>query len=100
MGEDRVFNGGVLAAMYDLVIGAAGAIVDPTRRAATVQLSMNFERPVVGDVLRAEATVDRAGSRLVFASAHIFDEQRRLCSHAQGVVRLSKTTWRGDSPGG
>ncbi len=100
MGEERVFNGGVLAAMYDLVIGCAGALVDPTRRAATVQLSMNFERPVTGDRLVAEAGVDRAGKKLVFASATIFDKEQRICSHGQGVVRLASTGWEGDSPGG
>ena len=100
MGNRRVFNGGILAAMYDLVIGCAAAIVDPSRRAATVQLSMNFERPVVGDLLCATATVDRAGKKLVFASAHIVDDADRICSHAQGVVRLGSTSWEGDSPAG
>lgn len=98
MGERAAINGGVLAAIYDLVVGCAGALVDPKRRSATVQLSMNFERPVIGPYVRAEATVDRAGKTLVFVSARIYDEAGRVCSHGQGVVRISKKPWRGVSP--
>ena len=43
MGFEAV-NGGILAAMFDLVLGASVALVDPTRRSATMQLSMSFMR--------------------------------------------------------
>lgn len=98
MGNQSAINGGVLAALYDLVVGCSAALVDPTRRSATIQLSMNFERPVLGDYVRAEASVDRAGKTLVFSSARIVDGQGRICSHGQGVVRMSQKSWRGDSP--
>lgn len=98
MGEGAAFNGGVLAALYDLVVGCGGALVDPARRSATIQLSMNFERPVIGEYVRAEAKVDRAGKTLVFISATITDGQGQICSHGQGVVRMSKGPWSGDSP--
>ncbi len=98
LGEEVAINGGVLAAIYDLVIGCAGALVDPTTRSATVQLSMNFERPVIGPYVRAEAKVDRAGKSLAFVSAKIYDENDRVCSHGQGVVKRSDKPWRGDSP--
>ena len=98
MGEGATFNGGVLAALYDLVVGCAAATVDPARRAATIQLSMNFESPVIGDYVRAEAKVDRAGKTLVFVSAKVVDGEGRVCSHGQGVVRMSRDGWRGDSP--
>ena len=48
-------NGGVLAALFDLVTGCTSLLVAPGRRSATVQLSMSFERPVFGDTVRAEA---------------------------------------------
>src|SRR5712664_2901240 len=54
-------NGGVLAALFDLAIGCTPALVDPVRRTATMQLSMSFERPVLGDSLRVEAQVNSAG---------------------------------------
>lgn len=100
LGEEVAINGGVLAAIYDLVIGCAGAIVDPTTRSATVHLSMNFERPVIGPYLRAQAKVDRAGRKLVFVSAKIFDQEGQICSHGQGIVRRSSMAWQGDSPAG
>lgn len=100
LGTATAINGGVLAALYDLVVGCSAALVDPRRRSATIQLSMNFEKPVVGDYVRGEAWVDRAGSKMVFASARIVDEHGDVCSHGQGVVRMSQKPWRGASPGG
>src|SRR5699024_6548403 len=92
-------NGGVLAALFDLSIGVCGALVDPGRRSATIQLSMNFERPVTGDRIHAEAKIDRAGGTNIFASAVIFDESGQPCARAQGVVRISRSGWQnGASP--
>src|SRR3954462_1026778 len=42
-------NGGILAAMFDFVIGITSALVDPTTRSATMQLNMTFEQAVRGD---------------------------------------------------
>jgi uncharacterized protein (TIGR00369 family) len=92
-------NGGVLAAMFDYAIGCTAALLDPTRRAATMQLSMSFERPVLGDSVRAEATIDSAGTSSLFASARILDAQGKVCARCQGVVKLSKMQWAsGQSP--
>lgn len=92
LGSDAV-NGGVLAAMFDLVIGCAPALVDPTRRSATVQLSLNFMNAVRGDRVTARAHVTRAGEKLVFASASIFDSQGQECATATGLSRLSSIPW-------
>jgi uncharacterized protein (TIGR00369 family) len=92
-------NGGVIAAMFDYAIGCTPALLDPTRRAATMQLSMSFQRPLRGDVVRAEATIDSAGTSTLFASARIHDAQGQVCARAQGVVKLSKLRWAsGQSP--
>src|SRR5687768_9540739 len=68
-------NGGVLAAVFDLAIGCTPALVDPTRRTATMQLSMSFMKPVTGNKLRADGRVDSAGKNMLYASSQIFDEQ-------------------------
>ncbi|HSP78453.1 MAG TPA: PaaI family thioesterase [Myxococcaceae bacterium] len=92
-------NGGVLAAIFDIVIGCSPALLDPTRRVATVQLSMSFERPALGNSLRAEATIDSAGTSVLFASARLYDERGHVCARCQGVVKLSKMKWAsGQSP--
>jgi uncharacterized protein (TIGR00369 family) len=92
-------NGGIIAALFDLAIGCTPALLDPTRRAATMQLSMSFERPLLGDVVRAESTLDSAGTGTLFASARVYDEQGRVCARCQGVVKLSSLKWAsGESP--
>lgn len=92
-------NGGVLAAMFDLVLGVTPALIDPTRRCATVQLSMNFERAVLGDRLRMEGRIDNASVQMVFSSACLFDGEGRACAHGMGVVRMSSSKWsNGSSP--
>lgn len=98
LGSEAV-NGGVLAAMFDLVVGSTSALVDPTRRSATVQLSMSFERPTNGDVITADAWIDRAGGSTLFASAVIRDGQGEVTARCQGVVRISRLPWAdGASP--
>ncbi len=92
-------NGGVMAAIFDIVIGCSPALLDPTRRVATVQLSMSFERPAQGSSLRAEATIDSAGTSTLFASARLYDDRGQVCARCQGVVKLSKMKWAsGQSP--
>ncbi|HEX8825364.1 MAG TPA: PaaI family thioesterase [Archangium sp.] len=92
-------NGGVIAALFDYAIGCTAALKDPTRRAATMQLSMSFERPVLGDVARAEATIDSVGTSTLFASARMYDAQGQVCARCQGVVKLSRMKWAsGHSP--
>ena len=83
-------NGGVLAAVFDLVLGCTALLVDPRRPSATVQLSMSFERPVLGNTLRAEAHIDTQGRRTLFASARIFDAQGQVCAHCRGLVALAR----------
>lgn len=88
MGDDAVVNGGVLAALCDLAIGAAAALVDPARPSATVQLSIRFEQALRGGSIQGEGRVDRATSRLVFASAEIRDAAGQTCARCQGLVSL------------
>jgi uncharacterized protein (TIGR00369 family) len=98
LGSEAI-NGGVLAALFDLTIGVCGALVDPSRRSATIQLSMNFERPVTGNRITAEASLDRAGGANLFASSVIYDEAGQACARGQGVVRISRSGWaNGGSP--
>jgi uncharacterized protein (TIGR00369 family) len=98
LGTEAV-NGGVLAALFDLVIGCSAALVDPTRRTATMQLSMSFQRPVRGTRLKAVASIDSAGDTVLFSSARVEDEQGAVCARCQGVIRLSKQPWQsGRSP--
>jgi len=95
LGSDAV-NGGILAAIFDLAIGCCGALVDPTRRTATIQLSMNFERALRGPLLVARGQLDRVGGRTAFASATIEDAEGEVCARAQGIIRLTDVPWEAE----
>ena len=74
-------------------------MLDPTRRCATLQLSISLQRPLTGNTVRAEAEIDSYGKNTLFASARVLDEQGQVCARAQGVVRLSTLPWAsGESP--
>jgi len=96
MGGTAAVNGGLLAAVFDFVIGITAALADPTRRSATMQLNMTFEQPVEGDWFAAESWIDRGGKSTLFSSAEIKDPQGRICSRASGLVRLSNVPWPKD----
>src|SRR5215467_4451310 len=92
-------NGGVLAALFDFAIGVTPALIDPTRRSATMQLSMMFQRPVQGNSLRVEAWVNSAARSVLFATAILRDSHGNECARCQGVVRTTQLAWEsGESP--
>lgn len=92
-------NGGIISALFDYAIGCTPALLDPTRRAATMQLSISFERPLRGNAVRAEATIDSIGTSTLFASARMYDDKGQVCARCQGVVKLSQMKWAsGESP--
>lgn len=98
LGTDAV-NGGILAAIFDLVIGCSPALLDPTRRSATMQLSMSFMRPVRGTTIRAEAQIESSGASTLFSRATLFDGAGTPCATCQGVVKISRQPWQsGGSP--
>jgi acyl-coenzyme A thioesterase PaaI-like protein len=85
-GDDRVVNGGILSALCDLLIGCTTGLVDPEGRAATVQLSIRLEQPLLGERIVGEARVDRSTGRLIFATAELSDEAGKICVRCQGIV--------------
>jgi len=92
MGTDAI-NGGMLAALFDFVIGTTPALVDPTRRSATMQLNITFEQPVKGDWFIAEGRIDRAGASTIFASAVVKDSSGAICSRCSGMAKLGRQPW-------
>jgi len=95
LGTDAV-NGGVLAGLFDLAIGCTALLIDPTRRSATMQLSMSFERPVRGDRFTVEAEITSAGSKTLYSAARVLDEKGAVCARCQGLTRVSSLPWKGD----
>lgn len=81
-------NGAVLAGMFDVAIGIVGNLHAGGRRAGTVQLSMQFLRPLNGDSIAVGARLVRAGATLVFVSAEARDAQGVVCARAEGIVAV------------
>lgn len=87
--QGAAVNGGILASMFDLALGLPGLYrAHPGGRTATIQLSMSFMRPAMGNVLDTQAWIERATSGLLFTAAEARDAEGLLCATASGVVRL------------
>lgn len=89
LGTDAV-NGVVIAGAFDLTIGLVGHLDTLGQRSGTVQLSMHFLRPVLGDRFEVLGRVVRAGRSLVFAAAELHDENGKLCARCDGIVAVAR----------
>ncbi len=90
-------HGGVLCDIADLAMGAAYfSTLDEGESFTTLELKINFLRPVWQATLQAEAHVVKRGRVVGLVECDVFDEQRRL------VARLSSTcmTLRGAEASG
>jgi uncharacterized protein (TIGR00369 family) len=80
-------HGGVLCDIADAAMAAAyRTTLRQGERFTTVELKINFLRPVWNAKLRAQARVVRAGKLVGLLECDIFDEQRRLV--ARGLQHL------------
>jgi uncharacterized protein (TIGR00369 family) len=76
------------SAFWFVVFGALGRI-EPM--ALTSELSIRFLRPAVGEVLFAEATLDRLGKQTVVATVRVWTEDPlRPSAVAQGTYTLPR----------
>jgi uncharacterized protein (TIGR00369 family) len=79
-------HGGVLCDVADAAMGIAFAsTLGPEQTFTTVELKINFFRPVWEARLRAEGKVVRRGSRLGYVECDITDEQGRLVAKASST---------------
>lgn len=87
-GGSSSVNGGVMAYVFDGVLGTAVATYHRPAPHSTLQLDVSYLRPLEGDLLVAEAWVVRGGSRIVFANAEIRDAAGELCASARSIFRV------------
>jgi uncharacterized protein (TIGR00369 family) len=79
-------HGGVLCDVADAAMGAAyRSTLTDGESFATLELKINFLRPVWKAKLRAEASMVRAGKIVGLVECDIFDEQRRLVARASST---------------
>ncbi len=84
LGTDAV-NGAVLAGFFDIALGVAGVLQFPGRASGTVELSIKFMRPSLGDSLIAYAVALKRSENLAFVESELYCAHR-LCAVATGMV--------------
>jgi uncharacterized protein (TIGR00369 family) len=84
-------HGGVLCDIADAAMGIAFATtLGPDESLTTVELKINFFRPVWEARLRAEGKVVRRGSLMGYIECEITDEQGRLVAKASSTCMALK----------
>ena len=84
-------HGGVLCDVADAAMGIAFAsTLAPEESFTTVELKINFFRPVWDARLRAEGKVVRRGSLMGYMECEITDEQGRLVAKASSTCMTLK----------
>jgi uncharacterized protein (TIGR00369 family) len=80
-------QGGMLAAFADAVLGGAAALyLDPETYPALAEMKISIFRPVpAGTDLTGVGRILKAGRRVLFVEAEIFDPDRRLVAKASGT---------------
>jgi acyl-coenzyme A thioesterase PaaI-like protein len=90
LGTDAV-NGAVLAGFFDVALGVAGVLQFPGRQSGTVELSIKFMRPTVGDSLIAYAVALKRSENLAFVESELYSANR-LCALATGMVATTASS--------
>jgi uncharacterized protein (TIGR00369 family) len=89
-------HGGVLCDLADAAMGAAyRSTLTDGESLTTLELKINFLRPVWKAKLRAEAAMVRAGKIVGLVECNIFDERRRLVARASSTcMTLRGEQWK------
>lgn len=95
-GGTPAINGGIIAYMFDGLLGAAVASSKPEMTGhLTVNLSINYLRMLqVARRVVGTARVTRHGEHLAFAEGEIIDEKGTVCATCTGVYFLSPSNGR------
>ena len=82
-----VVQGGVLTAIADAAMGMAGMTVQEVGWAnTTIELKINFIRPVVRGNVRAEGRVVKAGRTVIFLESTILNAEGKVAAVATSSV--------------
>ena len=90
-------HGGILCDLADAAMGCAwGSTLGPGETYTTVELKINYMRPVWRATLTAEASVIGGGRTVGLTECRVTDEKGRLVAHATSTLM----TLRGESAQG
>jgi uncharacterized protein (TIGR00369 family) len=91
-----VVQGGIITQIADAAMGMSLLTMQPPEQAnTTIELKINFLRPVVGGRLRAVGHVVEVKRTLGFTEADVIDQDGKLVAHASSTcLAISREGWR------
>lgn len=84
-------NGAVLAALFDIALGGAGAMQFIDRHSGTIDLSLKYMQPTTGPEVALYAIVKVRRTNVAFVEAELYDSTNGLTAVGQGIVAASAT---------
>jgi uncharacterized protein (TIGR00369 family) len=92
--QNKVLHGGVLASIADSACAVAAiTMVFPEHYATTINLQVSYLKPVTEGRFRAEGRCIKAGKKILFSEAQIFDHQGALvCTASSQLLALTRKT--------
>ncbi|HKC18387.1 MAG TPA: PaaI family thioesterase [Candidatus Dormibacteraeota bacterium] len=94
--EGGVVQGGIITQIADAAMGMSLLTLQPEDQAnTTIELKINFIRPVVEGRLRAVGRVVEMKRTLGFTEAEVLDDEGRLIAHASSTcLAIPRKGWR------
>ncbi|RNB84866.1 PaaI family thioesterase [Brevibacillus fluminis] len=82
-------NGGITSTLADIAMGVAfGTTLLPEESFTTIELKINFLKPVWNGTIRAEAKVMKKGQTVGFIDCSVFDENQSLVAFATSTCMI------------
>ncbi|WP_145947280.1 PaaI family thioesterase [Paenibacillus sp. Y412MC10] len=82
-------NGGITSTLADIAMGVAfGTTLQPEESFTTIELKINFLKPIWSGLIRAEAKVMKKGQTIGFIECSVFDEKQSLVAFATSTCMI------------
>lgn len=81
-------HGGMIAGMMDGVLGVAAlsAVAEENKLVSTIEFKISYYKPAFkGDVLYGKGLVEKKGTRIIFASGEIKNQNNEIVAKATGT---------------
>ena len=90
--QNGIIHGGVLASLVDSTCGCAAlSLTLPNAYITTIDLQVEFLKPVAKGRLIAIAKCIKSGKNIFFCKAKIWDEEKRLiCTGSSQLLRIEE----------
>jgi uncharacterized protein (TIGR00369 family) len=95
--EGGVVQGGIITQIADAAMGMSLLTMQPDNQSnTTIELKINFLRPVVEGRLRAVGRVVELKRTLLFSEADVLDQEGKLVARASSTcLAIPRQGWRG-----